>query len=208
MKLTLLPARIDFIGQIGQQALIKLASGKRSVKFLRVNTGQFCPHARRNHLPCQLPSGLPPQRKYWQQASVSHLFFPVRAHVFEKKVAKRNPFDSGGDSFGTRFSHKKFVLLIRTGPGQLDSPKRQPDCRGLPLDQFATDSVHCNTAGGLVERSQQSGDFILSALTENIQTPSAIFAAAPRKKNALHKRIPRSKQDGQSVLAAVDQPEI
>jgi hypothetical protein len=87
-------------------------------------------------------------------------------------------------------------------------PKRQTGGRGLPLDQLATVGVHRNTTGDLVEGSQQSGDFILSALTENMQTPRTIFAAAPRKKNALHSRFSRSKQDGQSVVSALDRSEI
>jgi hypothetical protein len=100
--------------------------------------------------------------------SVSHLFFTVRAHVFEKEVAKCDPFDSSRDSFAACFGHKQLILLVGTRPGQRDSPKRQPGCRGLLFDQFTTDSVHSNPAGSLIERGQQSGDFILSTLTENM----------------------------------------
>jgi hypothetical protein len=110
----------------------------------------------------------PPQRKYRLQASVSHLFFTVRAHVFEKEVAKCDPFDSSGDCSAARLGHKQLVLLVRARPGQGDIPKRQPGGRGLPLDQFAPDGVHRNAAGGFVERSQQSDYVIVSALTENM----------------------------------------
>jgi hypothetical protein len=63
----------------------------------------------------------------------------------------------------------------------------------LPLDQFATDGVHSDTTSLLVEPRQQSDDFILSALTENLQTPRTIFAAAPGKKNSPH-RDPQCKR--------------
>jgi hypothetical protein len=57
----------------------------------------------------------------------------------------------------------------------------------LPLDQFAADGMHRHTVRGFIERGQQAGDLILAALAENVQTPCTIFAAAPGKKNSLHR---------------------
>ncbi len=87
------------------------------------------PVCQRRPSPLPGPEWAAPQREYRQKAAVSQLFFAVRAHVFEKQVAKCDPFDSRLDCSSARFSHQQFVLLVRTRPGQRDIPKRQTGCR-------------------------------------------------------------------------------
>src|SRR5581483_3798062 len=118
VKLAFLTTRIDSVGQGSQQVLIKLASDKRSVEFLRVNTGQLCPHTRRDHPLSQVPSGLPPQWKYRLQTSVSHLFFTIRAHIFEKQVAKCDPFDSSGDRSAHVWAISDSYCSLEQGQGK------------------------------------------------------------------------------------------
>jgi hypothetical protein len=56
----------------------------------------------------------------------------------------------------------------------------------LPLHQFAPHGVHGDAARGIVESRQQSPNLVLAALSENMQAPSTVFAAAPGEKNGLH----------------------
>jgi hypothetical protein len=52
--------------------------------------------------------------------------------------------------------------------------------------------MHGNAIRHFVEGREQASHFIRALLTQDMQTPRAVFPAAPRQKNALHRRIQTS----------------
>jgi hypothetical protein len=180
MKFPAFSAGVHFPRQGCKQRFIKVAANERPIELSRVDTSQLRSHPTRDHLLCQGMRRQPPHGKYRLQSSVSHLLFAVGAHIFEKQIAKRNSFYAFGGCLGTGSTHKRFVLLIGAWPGQRDAPERKSGTRSLPLDQFASDCVHGDSISHVVEGGQQPDHLILSPLTENVQAPSAVFAAAPR----------------------------
>jgi len=54
--------------------------------------------------------------------------------------------------------------------------------------------VHRNPLEMRIDRGEQADDFDVTALAQNVETPRAIFAAAPREKDlALHRKFIRTK---------------
>jgi len=58
----------------------------------------------------------------------------------------------------------------------------QSGCAGLRLHERATGAVHGDAVEGLIEGREQSGDGEFTALAKTVQSPRAVFAAAPGEK--------------------------
>ena len=72
------------------------------------------------------------------------------------------------DCFFAGLGHQSFILLVRTRPGQMHRPERQPGGRCLALDQFAADTMHGHSVDGLVECRQKADDLMLAIPAQNM----------------------------------------
>jgi hypothetical protein len=77
-------------------------------------------------------------------------------------------------------SQALFINAIRARPGQFHRPKRQTDAFRLRLHQTPPHRVHGHPARCRVEGGDESGDFDARRLSQKVERPCAVFAAAPR----------------------------
>ena len=85
---------------------------------------------------------------------------------------------------GQRRRHRRLVLGIGARPRQRHGQQRQPDRRRLRLQKRPPDGVHRDPVERRVQRRQQPDDLDLAGLTQDVQRPGGVFAAAPRQQGA------------------------
>ena len=84
-----------------------------------------------------------------------------------------------------RIGHPALIVLVRTWGGQGNGPERQSRSFALRFEQFAPYAVHGDPIESLIDRSQEAEDYIfLRLLSERVQGPGAVFAAAPGNDDA------------------------
>ena len=84
------------------------------------------------------------------------------------------------------FGHALLVLLVGTGPGQGDIPERKVCGGGLGFKDRAAGSVHGDAIEFGIDGGEQSDDFNVGLLAEQVEGPRAVFAAAPGEKDSFH----------------------
>jgi len=186
MKLAALSAGVGRYGQITKQVGIELAACEGSGYLFRIDACEPSAQTAGNHVTGQLIRRNPPERKKWLEAGLSKLLDAVVAHVLQEKVTKCNGVDPLAKRTVACGSHALLVDLIRAGPGQWDYPERKFSGCGLGLKHSLARAVHGNTLELGVECRKQPDDFDAGLLTQNVEGPRAVFAAAPGEKNALH----------------------
>ena len=126
-----------------------------------------------------------PDGKQRFQSGVFQLAFTVSPNVGEKKIAKSNGGYAIRQCLVADALHRRFILGVGARPRYGRDNQRQSRSFSLHFHQRPPRAVHGNTIKRGVERRHEAGDFILVLLTQNVQGPRAVFAAAPRQKDLL-----------------------
>ena len=80
-------------------------------------------------------------------------------------------------------SHPVLIDLVGAGIGQHDGNQGQPRGSGLEIDQLTPHGVHGDPVERLFQRGEESDDFNVGLLTQDMQCPCTVLAGTPRQKN-------------------------
>jgi len=186
MEFTVFAAGIDHWRQVGQELGVEITTGEAAGQHSRIDAGDLGAETGRDHLPGKPVRRNLPDRKKGLQTGSGELFFAVGADVGKEEVPESHRLDPFGDGPGAEPAHSRFVLLVGTGPGERNDPKRQPGGGRLRFQKLAPDRVHGDAIEGFVYSGDEGDNFNRGILPQKVQRPGAILTARPGKRDALH----------------------
>jgi copper homeostasis protein len=160
-----------------------------------------------NHVVGKFARGPKPKREQRFKTGGGKLALTIGADVSEKKIPEGDRPDAFQDRLPADIAKNALVLLVRTGPGEIDAPQRQVRGARLGFDEFPAHAVHRHAPERGVESSEKAGDFYAWHGAQHVQAPGAVLAAAPTEQDAFHARRPRVILAGMALLEVICQTE-
>ena len=173
-------------GQVGEELVIELAAGEIGGERLGVDAGEAGAQAGLDHLAGELAGRDAPHGKDGLEPGTFELFLAVGADVAEEEIAEGDAINAFADGLRANLAHDAFVVFVRAGRGEIDVAERKVGGTRLRPDDLAADPVHGDAVGFTVEGGEQADDFILRLLAQQVESPGAVFAAAPGKEGTGH----------------------
>ncbi|GBD11943.1 hypothetical protein HRbin23_01626 [bacterium HR23] len=186
MELAVLPTRVNARGQVGQQALVKLAAREVGGKGLGVHAHQDSPKTQGKELLGHPGSVAPPQGENSLPAHLGQHALPVGTDVFQEEVAEGGGAHPLLGQVLQRLAHGRFVDGVGRLPGNPNGVQGDADGVGLGLEQVVAHPVHAHPLVILSNGGQEAHDMEGGVLKEVIQGKGAVFAPAPD-----HNDLPR-----------------
>ena len=186
VKLAALAARVGSGRKIAEKIGVELAASEGGGELTQVDAREARAKAAGDHLAGQRIGCNLPKREKRLESGGRELLFAISSNIFQEEIAKSDGVDAFADGAPADLGHALLVDFIGTWPGERDDPEREPSGGGLRFEDRAAHAVHGDAVELSVERGEQTADLDGGIAAQNVEGPSAVFAAAPGEENALH----------------------
>ena len=187
MELATFAAGVNGGRQVAEEVGGEDAAGKAGVEVAGVNAGEVRTEPGGNHLVREFAGrdarGGAPDREDRFEAGAGELPDAVVADVFEEEIAEGDAVDSGGGGAGEDLGHLRLVLDVGAGKGEVDLPERKAGGGGLEVEKLFAKAVDGDPGEMPIDAGEQADDAELWLLTQLVEGPGAILAAAPTEQD-------------------------
>jgi hypothetical protein len=136
-----------------------------------------------DHLGGQLVGGNAPDGEDGLKAGAGELLDAVGADVFEEEVTEGYAVQAFGAGAGESGGHSGFVVGVGAWEGKVDLPDGKARGGGLLIEEGFAVAVDGDAAKVLIDRGEEAYDHVLALLAEEVESPGAVFAAAPAEED-------------------------
>ncbi len=127
----------------------------------------------------QLRGGDFPDGEQGFNTGPEELAFAVAPNVIQEEIPERNGVKAFKNGTLCDARHDFPVLLVVTGPREVDGPEREAEAFGLGFHECAADGMHRDPVGCLIEGGEERGDLNIGLLPEEMQRPGTVLPTTP-----------------------------